>query len=641
MRFSLFSPFSLLAVLILPCWALPPTVTTCALSSTSTFRAPVPIAIAVSNDSGLPPTGTVQVSDNGRVVGVSGLDSNGTAKITPAFNLGRHAISCSYSGDTTLAPSASGVSFLTTAQTHPTIVLTPSQNPVPAGQRVQIDAVVAGPSGGSPSGAVTLKDGDSTLAVLPLHQNEDSSIASFIGMLANGTHLITGSYDGDTFFAPATTAQPLVLIIGKRPTSTIFRTVLPSPASAGQPVVFQVQVVSDFGSATGSVTLTENSTTLGTGTLAGAQTPITLNGLTVGTHSIVANYGGDQDFAASASMPFTLQVTGIATSIQLTATPNPAQVGQTVTLTATVMASAGVATGPVAFQSAQATFGTANLNAAGQASLATSFSATGTQTITASFGGSGQFGAATSSPITLTVIPRQLAVTNAASFKPPAAPDSFAAIFGDNLAATLNSAVTIPFPTSLSGISVFFRDSMGVERIAGLKFVSPGQINAVVPTDVPLGQNTVIVRGPSGDIESGQTTIVNTAPGLFSGDGTGTGAAAAAVETVHPDGSTVLQGTFVCDGHGTCTPFPINLGTDRDQNTLILYGTGIRRGGQAVKVRIAGQDLTPAYAGAQPQYPGVDQVNVPLPSSLRGAGDVTILIVIGDQLSNSVVVHFQ
>jgi uncharacterized protein (TIGR03437 family) len=493
-----------------------------------------------------------------------------------------------------------------------------------------------------------LKDGDATLAVLLLSLNEDSSVASFIGMLAPGTHLITGSYDGDTFFTPATTAQPLVLIIGKRPTSTIFRSVSPSPAANGQPVVFQIQVVSDTGSATGSVTLTESSTTLGTGALGGGgQAAITLTGLTVGTHSIVANYAGDKDFAASTSMPFTLQVTGIATNIQLTVTPNPVQVGQTVTLTATVTSSAGVPTGTVTFKGTQQAFGsplfaTANLNASGQVSVATSFNFTGTPAITASYAGSGQFSAATSSAITLTIIPRQLVVTNSASFKMTVAPDSLASIFGDNLVASPVSAALLPWPTMLGGISVVFRDSLGVERLAALKFVSPGQINAVVPADLPLGQVAVIVRSATGDVESGQATIADVAPGIFSGDGTGTGPAAAAVLTVHPDGSTAfLQQATRCDGHGNCIPNPINLGTDGDQNFLILYGVGIRRGGQIAKVRIAGQNMTPLYAGPQVQYGGVDQVNVALPASLRGSGDVTILIVIGDQISNSVVVHFQ
>ena len=96
-----------------------------------------------------------------------------------------------------------------------------------------------------------------------------------------------------------------------------------------------------------------------------------------------------------------------------------------------------------------------------------------------------------------------------------------------------------------------------------------------------------------------------------------------------------------CDGHGNCIPNPIDLGTDRDQNFLILYGVGIRRGGQIAKVRIGTQDLTPLYAGPQVQYGGVDQVNVALPASLRGAGDVTITIVIGDQVSNTVVINFK
>jgi len=47
------------------------------------------------------------------------------------------------------------------------------------------------------------------------------------------------------------------------------------------------------------------------------------------------------------------------------------------------------------------------------------------------------------------------------------------------------------------------------------------------------------------------------------------------------------------------------------------------------------------YAGPQVQYGGVDQVNVALPGSLRGAGDVTITIIIGDQVSNTVVVNFK
>ena len=60
------------------------------------------------------------------------------------------------------------------------------------------------------------------------------------------------------------------------------------------------------------------------------------------------------------------------------------------------------------------------------------------------------------------------------------------------------------------------------------------------------------------------------------------------------------------------------------------------RGSQEpVTVHIAGQDLTPSYAGPQPSFPGLDQINVTLPASLRGAGNATVVMVIGAQVSNA------
>jgi uncharacterized protein (TIGR03437 family) len=642
MRYSLFARFGLLAIfLALPCRALSPTRTSCSVPAFTMFGAPVIIPIAVNDDSGIVPTGTVQVTDNGTVTGTSNVAPSGTAKITTAFSVGIHIVACSYSGDSRLSPSISSDSFVTTIQAQPTIVLTPSQNPVPAGQRVLIDVRVAGFTGG-PVGAVTLRDGDSILAVLPLSPEQDSSRASFIGILPAGTHIITASYDGDLFFTPATTARPLALVIGKRPTSTVIRNATQSVGG----FVFHIQVASDFGSPNGSVNLTEASrigaSTLGTETLNSAgQTTITVSGLTPGIHSIVANYSGDQDFATSSSTPSSVQVPGSAVTVELSAQTNPVQVGQNTTLSALVTSSSGVPDGTVTFQNGASTLGIVTLSLEGRALLRAKFSAAGTQTITASYSGSSQFAAAVSTPITITVIPRQLVITNSANFNTTVAPDSLVSIFGDNLAAAPVSAALLPWPPTLGGASVVFRDSTGIDRLAALKFVSPGQINAVVPADVPLGQVTVIVRSATADVQSGTATIANVAPGLFSGNGMGTGAAAAAVQTSRADGSTILQQAFSCDGHGNCTPLPINLGTDADQNTLILFGVGIRGGGPAVKVRIASQDLTPTYAGPQPQYGGVDQVNVPLPGSLRGTGDVPVMMVIGDQVSNTVVVHFQ
>src|SRR5262245_39385422 len=68
---------------------------------------------------------------------------------------------------------------------------------------------------------------------------------------------------------------------------------------------------------------------------------------------------------------------------------------------------------------------------------------------------------------------------SAASYDPNGilAPDSIAAAFGTKLATQIASAASQPLPTSLAGTTVKVKDSAGVERLAPLFFVSPGQIN--------------------------------------------------------------------------------------------------------------------------------------------------------------------
>jgi hypothetical protein len=96
------------------------------------------------------------------------------------------------------------------------------------------------------------------------------------------------------------------------------------------------------------------------------------------------------------------QVTGpAATTTVVTATPNPAQVGSTVTLNATVTANSGSNTpaGTVQFQVGGTNIGSAvTLSAAGTASTTTTFTATGAQSVTAVFTPSDttKFGSSTS-----------------------------------------------------------------------------------------------------------------------------------------------------------------------------------------------------------------------------------------------------
>lgn len=222
---------------------------------------------------------------------------------------------------------------------------------------------------------------------------------------------------------------------------------------------------------------------------------------------------------------------------------------------------------------------------------------------------------------------------SAASFAPgPVAPDSMVSIFGIALA---SSTVTGPIPlqTTLAGITVTFTDSAGFSLPAPLYFVSPGQVNAVVPAGLKTGPATFQVAGATGSV-----TLSAVAPALFSANADGQGAAAAiVVRTGSPP-----DYAFQCGAApGSCVPKPIDLGSATDQVFLELFGTGIRGRNTLtdVTVSVGGVLVTPQYAGAQPQYPGMDQVNILLPPALAGRGAVTIDLSVAGQHANPVAIN--
>ena len=228
------------------------------------------------------------------------------------------------------------------------------------------------------------------------------------------------------------------------------------------------------------------------------------------------------------------------------------------------------------------------------------------------------------------------AAVSAASFTAgPLAPDSMVSIFGAGLAP---STVTGPIPllTNLAGTTVTFTDSAGATLPAPLYFVSPGQVNAVVPAGLKAGPATFQVSGATGLV-----TLSPVAPALFSANADGQGAAAALVVRVHLDGSVDPPDyAFQCGtAPGSCVPKPIDVGAT-GQVFLELFGTGIR-GRNAltdVTVSVGGVLVTPQYAGAQPQYPGMDQVNLLLPPALAGRGTLSINLSVAGQHANAVAI---
>jgi uncharacterized protein (TIGR03437 family) len=217
-------------------------------------------------------------------------------------------------------------------------------------------------------------------------------------------------------------------------------------------------------------------------------------------------------------------------------------------------------------------------------------------------------------------------------------PNSLASLYGSNLAAGTAQAGAQPLPLTLGGVTLTVTDSAGVTRPAPLYYVSPGQINLLVPDGTASGP----ARFTAGSqVFAG--TVDAIAPRLFSMSGTGTGVAAATAVTTQaasPQLQTPVT-VFRCTPSG-CVSVPVGLGVDTPVYAT-FYGTGIRgRSSLAnVSVTIHGINMPVQYAGPSPNYAGLDQVNAALSLALRGSGETDVFLTVDGQNSNVVKINIQ
>lgn len=219
------------------------------------------------------------------------------------------------------------------------------------------------------------------------------------------------------------------------------------------------------------------------------------------------------------------------------------------------------------------------------------------------------------------------------------APDSIIAIFGANLASGTRVAAALPLPSSLLETSVRVTDRLGVERIGGLFFVSPSQVNLHLPPGMATGPAQIALRTPLSAVGlSASIHIGRVAPALFTANADGRGAPAALVQRIRSDGSVSFEPVIQMNMFGSFEPVAIDLGPETDEVYLILFGTGWRGGGanSSVKVRIDGEEVPVLYAGGQGEFVGLDQLNVRLPRQLTRRGEVALTLEVDGLIANPV-----
>jgi uncharacterized protein (TIGR03437 family) len=561
------------------------------------------------------PTGLVTFRDGNLALRSVLVDGSGTARLAIQLAPGDHNLTATYEGDANFAPSATAAQRLTVSR-NPVSVSTPvvRSGSLVAGELLSIAATVSGNSAFTPT--LSFRDSGVLLGDAPI---DASGTAVITVRLGPGGHAISASYAGD---AQTESAVSGVLFLTIRSTPLVTLSITPNPATSGSAITLSAAVAPPPNASitpVGTVTFTDGATTLGTASLnASGQASLNLPaGLAAGDHTLVAAYGGDTNYVAASSAPVVERVTRVTTATTL----SESVVDGAFYLTAAVTTSGpGTPSGSVQFAdiNAGATLGTAALsNGAATVRLAAPLPIG--RLLVASYGGDTLFAPSDS--------PRQsfFAAVNGFSYLPVYAPDAIATVFGAALSSSTETAPGLPLPDALGGVKVTFVDVNGHSHAALLYYVSPTQINFVVPADLDLGPAKLTITSPGGSWTLA-VTIARVAPALTSADGSGSGLAAAQVIRVHSDG---VQDSLAVSAT------PIAFG-DGDRLFLVLYGTGLRRSSGGVQCSLNGQPVAPLFAGPQGGYPGLDQVNLELPHGL--AGLVVVSCSAEGATSNSVTV---
>ncbi len=340
-------------------------------------------------------TGTINFYDGPSLVG-TGTVSGNAASANVVLAVGIHSITAVYSGDSNFLGSTSSPLSQSVNQATTAIQLFSSANPSYPNQTVYFTPTIVSQYGGTISGTVTYKQGNTVLAVLNYPTPYSTTYTT------TGTRSITAVYSGDNDNLGSTSAV-LKQVVNNLPATTTTTVVTSgSPTFINQPVTFASTTTSTYGTITDgeSITFYDGATVIGTGFTMHGVASFTTSTLKAGTHTIKASYPGGGTFKASSGT--VKQVVNLYPSSVSTPSSslNPSVFGQSVTLRSTVTSTAPAApTGTVTFKNGTTSLGTVTLNASGVASLTKTNLSVGALTITAAYNGDSETAKSASSAI--------------------------------------------------------------------------------------------------------------------------------------------------------------------------------------------------------------------------------------------------
>jgi minor extracellular serine protease Vpr len=461
---------------------------------------------------------------------------------------------------------------VTNASPATTTALSSAPNPSVYGQTVAFTASVTSNSG-IPTGTVTFSEGSTTLGSSNL---DGSGNATFnTTTLAVGNHSIVASYGGDTTFT-ASNSSAYAQTVNKSSSTTAVSTSL-TPSRFNQAVTFTATVTATAGTPTGTVTFSDGVTTLGSASVNGSSNAtLTVSSLGAGAHSVTASYGGDLNFASSASSGVTQTVFPATSSTTLTSSLSVSTFGQSITFTASVTPQyGGSATGSVNFYDGTTGLGSGTVTA-NTASLSTGALSAGAHSLHAVYQGDSNIDGSTSNTVS-EVVSKASTTTKVVGSPNPGAYGSLV---------TFVATITRALGGSPSG-SVSFQKGT---TVLGTSPVSSGTASFTT-SSLPLGSDVI--------------------KAVYTGDGNFAGSSGTTTEKVKATTTLSLTSSNQTITYGDSVTLQATLsstaGTPPDgekvtfKNGTAAVGTGVLAGGVATlttsTLPAGSLTLTAVYAG--------------------------------------------
>ncbi len=188
------------------------------------------------------------------------------------------------------------------------------------------------------------------------------------------------------------------------------------------------------------------------------------------------------------------------------------------------------------------------------------------------------------------------------------------------------------WPTTLGATTVTVTDATGAQRPAGILYVSPTQVNYRVPANTAAGTARVNIA-TNGVAVGGNIFVTSSYPNVFAQTADGL----ANAQIVRQRGTQQIYESVATTGPAGTAAVPVVLGSDPVY--LVLYGSGI--GTARTTATVGGVEATVAYSGPQGTFPGLDQINILIPSSAAGKGNVSVVLTTAGKPSNPVYIVVQ